>query len=124
MVIAVPHGTVTVSSEATAQLAAVTAVPPLSVTPVPPAFSAMMQADALGLTSAYAVALTDKVEAALNDLRQRQRCRRGHPTFTALFPSPQGDGDQSARPPRAATRSAPRDWRPPRSSWGVEPLAL
>ena len=50
--IVVPHGTETVALEATVQLAAVTAVPPLSVTPVPPACKAMMQADAPGLTSA------------------------------------------------------------------------
>ncbi len=52
VVIVVPHGTVTVASDATVQLEAVTPVPPLSVTPLPPAFSAMMHADAFGLISA------------------------------------------------------------------------
>jgi hypothetical protein len=52
VVIVVPHGTETAALEATEQLAAAILVPPLSFTPAALGSSAMMQADAFGLTSA------------------------------------------------------------------------
>jgi hypothetical protein len=96
VVMVVPHGTVTVASEATVQLAAVTAVPPLSVTPVPPACSAMMQAAALGLTSAYDVALTDNVELLWMTLARNSGAEVVTVTWTALLPLPEGEGTRAA----------------------------
>ena len=52
---------VTVLFEATAQLGADTVAPPLTVTPVPLLLSAMIQPGALALSSAWEVALTDRV---------------------------------------------------------------
>jgi hypothetical protein len=91
VVIVVPQGTDTVLLEATAQDGADSAVPPDRVTPVPPDASAMMQAWAFALSSAYDEALIERLLALLSTRDRSSGAVVVTATRTAVLPSPDGE---------------------------------
>jgi hypothetical protein len=87
----VPQVALKLALDATAQLSAVSDVPPVSATPLPPELRARMQAGELFETSATALASTVRVLPLRSTRERTSGTVVVMPTCTAWLPSPVGE---------------------------------